>query len=43
LKPEKPWNEYDLRSFLVTKQIPLAHRYKEVKILRANEFLQALI
>lgn len=43
LKPENPWGEYDLHSFIVTKQIPLAHRYKEVKILRAPEFLQTVI
>lgn len=43
LKPKQPWGEYDVHSFLVTKQIPLAHRYKEVKILRATEFLQTMI
>ena len=42
LKPKQSWGEYDLLSFLVTKQIPLAHRYKEVNILRATEFLKAL-
>lgn len=40
LKPKQSWEEYDIYSFLVTKQIPLAHRYKEVKILRATEFLR---
>ena len=40
LKPKQPCGEYDVQSFLVTKQIPLAHRYKEVTIIRANEFLQ---
>jgi len=43
LKPKQPWGEYSVHSFLVTKQIPLAHRYKEVKILRATEFLQTVI
>ncbi|MFB0557247.1 MAG: hypothetical protein ACETVW_05275 [Dehalococcoidia bacterium] len=43
LKPKQPWGEYGVHSFLVTKQIPLAHRYKEVKILRATEFLQTVI
>ena len=42
LKPKQSWGEYDLHSFLVTKQIPLAHRYKEVNILRATEFLKTL-
>ena len=42
LKPKQAWGEYNIHSFLVTKQIPLAHRYKEVKILRATEFLQTL-
>jgi len=40
LKPKQPWGDYDMHSFLVTKQIPLAHRYKEVIIIRATEFLQ---
>jgi len=38
LKPKQPWGEYDIHSFLVTKQIPLAHHYKEVKILPATVF-----
>ena len=42
LKPKQPWGEYDIHSFLVTKQIPLAHRYKEVKILPATVFLQTV-
>jgi hypothetical protein len=42
LKPKQPWKEYSVNSFLVTKQIPLAHRYKEVMILRATEFLQKI-
>ena len=42
LKPKRSWGEYDVHSFLITKQIPLAHRYKEVKILQAAEFLQTL-
>lgn len=40
LKPKRPWGEYDIHSYLVTKQIPLAHRYKEVKILPATVFLK---
>lgn len=43
LEPKKPWNKYDVQSFLVTKQIPLAHRYKEVIIIRAAEFLRKMI
>ncbi len=43
LQPQRPWGEYDIHSFLVTKQIPLAHRYKEVKILPATVFLQTVI
>ena len=42
LKPKQPWGEYDIHSFLVTKQIPLAHRYEEVKILPATVFLQTV-
>jgi len=42
LKPKQSWGEYDVHSFLVTKQIPLAHRYKEVIILRATEFLKTM-
>jgi len=42
LKPKQPWGDYSVHSFLVTKQIPLAHRYKEVKILPATVFLQAV-
>ena len=42
LKPKQSWEDYDVYSFLVTKQIPLAHRYKEVIIIRATEFLQTV-
>lgn len=42
LKPKQPWKEYSVHSYLVTKQIPLAHRYKEVIILRTAEFLQTM-
>jgi len=42
LKPKRPLGNYSIHSFLVTKQIPLAHRYKEVKILRPTEFLQTV-
>ena len=42
LNPKLPWAEYNVQSFLVTKQTPLAHRYKEVKILRATEFLETM-
>jgi hypothetical protein len=40
LEPRKPWGEYEIHSFLITKQIPLAHRYKEIRILPAAEFLK---
>ncbi|MBE9501304.1 MAG: hypothetical protein IMY87_02615 [Chloroflexi bacterium] len=40
LEPKRPWGEYDIHSFLITKQIPLAHRYKEIKIFPATEFLK---
>lgn len=40
LKPEHEWGEYNILGFLVTKQIPLAHRYKEVMIIQATELLQ---
>ena len=43
LEPKQPWGEYDIHSFLITKQIPLAHRYKEIKILPATEFLKRVI
>ena len=42
LKPEQSWGDYSVHSFLVTKQIPLAHHYKEVIIIRATEFLQTV-
>ncbi len=42
LKPKQSWGEYNVHSFLVMKQIPLAHRYKEVKILHTTEFLQTV-
>ena len=41
LNPQHPWAEYEIRSYLVTKQIPLAHRYKETRMVRAIEFLTA--
>jgi hypothetical protein len=43
LEPKQPWGEYDIHSFLITKQIPLAHRYEEIKILPAIEFLKKVI
>jgi hypothetical protein len=43
LRPKQPWVEYDIRSFLITKQTPLAHRYKETRILSAAEFLRTVI
>ena len=43
LEPKQPWGEYDIYSFLITKQIPLAHRYKEIRILPATEFLKRVI
>lgn len=43
LEPKQSWGEYDIHSFLITKQIPLAHRYKEIKILPATEFLKRVI
>jgi hypothetical protein len=42
LDPKQPWDTYRVQSYLVTKQIPLAHRYKEVQIIRAAEFLQII-
>ncbi|MFH1140671.1 MAG: hypothetical protein V1724_03140 [Chloroflexota bacterium] len=41
LKPERPWGEYEICSYLITKHFPLAHRYKETRIARAIEFLAA--
>jgi hypothetical protein len=43
LEPKQPWGKYDIRGFLITKQIPLAHRYKEIEILPATEFLKRVI
>jgi hypothetical protein len=43
LEPKQSWEEYDIHSFLITKQIPLAHRYKEIEILPAAEFLKTVI
>lgn len=42
LRPERPWAEYEIRSYLVTKIIPLASRYKETGIISAHEFLDSL-
>jgi len=42
-EPKQPWGEYAIHSFLITKQIPLAHRYRETKILPAAEFLKRVI
>ena len=42
LNPKLSWGEYNVQSFLVTKQTPLAHRYKEVIILPATEFLETV-
>ena len=43
LEPKRPWEEYNVLSILVTKQIPLARRYKEVIIIRSTEFLQKVV
>ena len=40
LKPKHKWEEYNILGILVTKQIPLARRYKEIMIVHATEFLQ---
>ncbi|MDO8749778.1 MAG: hypothetical protein Q7K03_01345 [Dehalococcoidia bacterium] len=39
LNPERPWEEYEICSYLITKHFPLARRYKETRIIRAIEFL----
>ena len=43
LKPKHKWEEYNILSILVTKQIPLARRYKEVMIIHVTEFLQVAV
>jgi len=40
LKPKKKWEEYNIIGMLVTKQIPLARRYKDIMIFHTAEFLQ---
>lgn len=39
LAPESSPTSYQIDSYLVTKHIPLAHRYRETRIVRAFEFL----
>jgi hypothetical protein len=39
LHPRKPWSQYSIDGFLVTKQIPLADGYKKIRIMEAPSFL----
>lgn len=39
LAPESDPTSYQIDSYLVTKHIPLAHRYRETRIMRSFEFL----
>jgi hypothetical protein len=42
LHPRKPWSQYSVDGFLVTKQIPLADVYKKIRIMEAPSFLAAI-
>ena len=41
LNPQHPWEQYEIRSYIITKHVPLAHRYKASHIVRAIEFLES--
>lgn len=43
LNPQHPWDEYEIGNYLVTKHVPLAHRYKSTEMIRATEFLDSHI
>ncbi|PKB64503.1 MAG: hypothetical protein BZY80_02830 [SAR202 cluster bacterium Io17-Chloro-G2] len=40
LAPKRPWEEYDVRSYLITKHIPLAHQFRDTRMMLAAEFLR---
>ncbi len=42
LTPQLSWTSYQMRSYLVTKSVPLISKYGETEILRASEFLASL-
>ncbi len=42
LEPERPWADYKVASFVITKHIPLISKYKETAVVRAKEFLQSM-
>ena len=39
LTPQRSWSSYSVRSYLVTKSVPLISKYGDTEILTANEFL----
>ncbi len=42
LNPKRPWNDYGIRSLLVTKYRPVIKRYKNTEILSVDEFLASI-
>lgn len=42
LRPKESWDQYSIDGFLVTKQVPLANGYKQIRIAEAPLFLSAL-
>ena len=43
LNPEQPTDSYTVQSYVVTKQVPLVHKYMETGVLRAFEFLEVVV
>lgn len=41
LNSERNIDEYEVVSYIITKQLPLAHRYKNTRILSALEFIES--
>ena len=42
LKPERPWGEYDIQSFVITKQAPVFSGYQKTKVQEAQEWVGGL-
>ena len=43
LNPGRSPDSYTIQSYVVTKQVPLVHKYMETGVLRAFEFLEVVV
>lgn len=41
LNPQRDWEEYNVRSYVITKHVPLIDMYKDVRVMSASDFLSS--